>query len=155
VSVHTYVWNRYLAGKRWSLKQSPKVLHRLLRTLDTTLHSNTQVCLHTYIHTHTYNWGGSGGALNIVNLNTYISESSTPDTDCFEILTQRCIRIRACLYIGMGTISGWEAVEPQTISETSSPIASTFRHNVAFQYPSVCTHTYIYTHITGEEAVEP
>jgi hypothetical protein len=32
----------------------------------------------TYIHTHTYNCGGSGGALNIVNLNTYISESSSP-----------------------------------------------------------------------------
>jgi hypothetical protein len=31
----------------------------------------------TYIHTHTYNCGGSGGALNIVTLNTYISDSSS------------------------------------------------------------------------------
>jgi hypothetical protein len=46
-----YVWNRYLAGKRWSLKQSPKVSHRLLRNLNTTLHSNMQVF---YIHISTH-----------------------------------------------------------------------------------------------------
>jgi hypothetical protein len=49
----------------------------------------------------------------------------------------------------MESISGWEAVEPQTISETSSPIASTFGHNVAFQDPSVCTYIYIHTYNWG------
>jgi hypothetical protein len=57
---------------RWSLKQYPKVMHRLLSNFATTLHSITRV------FSRTYNWGGSGGALNIVILNTYISESSSP-----------------------------------------------------------------------------
>jgi hypothetical protein len=74
------------------------------------------------------------------------------DTDCFEILTQRCTRIRACLYIGVESISGWEAVEPQTISETFSPIASTFGQKVAFQDPSVCTYIYINTYNWGESS---
>jgi hypothetical protein len=55
--------------------------------------------------------------------------------------------------MGKKSISGWEAVEPETISESSSPIASNFGNNVAFQYESV--FTYIHTHTTGEEAVEP
>jgi hypothetical protein len=59
--------------------------------------------------------------------------------------------------MGTESISGWEAVEPETISESSPPIASNFGHNIAFQYASVFTyiHTYIHTHTTGEEAVEP
>jgi hypothetical protein len=49
----------------------------------------------------------------------------------------------------MESISGREAVEPQTISETSTPIASTFGHNVALQDPSVCTYIYINTYNWG------
>jgi hypothetical protein len=45
----------------------------------------------------------------------------------------------------MESISGREAVEPETISKSSSPIASKFGHNVSFQYASV--FTYIHTHI--------
>jgi hypothetical protein len=71
------------------------------------------------------------------------------DTDSFTFLTQHCIRIQACLYIGMQSISGWEAVEPQTISDTSSPIASIFGHNVTFQDPSGSTYIYIRTYNWG------
>jgi hypothetical protein len=54
----------------------------------------------------------------------------------------------------MESISHWEAVQPQTISDTSSPIASTFGHHVAFQNSSVCTYIHIYAHTNGEEAVD-
>jgi hypothetical protein len=43
----------------------------------------------------------------------------------------------------MEWICCWEAVEPQTISKISSHIPSTFRHNVAFQHPTVCTYIHI------------
>jgi hypothetical protein len=49
---------------------------------------------------------------------------------CVERLAHRCIPIRACLHTRVESISGWEAVEPPTISETSSPIASTNRDEV-------------------------
>jgi hypothetical protein len=64
------------------------------------------------------------------------------DTDCFEILTQRCIRIRACLYMGMESISGWEAVEPQSqkLLYRLLPHLDTLRSNT-----QVCVHTHIYT----------
>jgi hypothetical protein len=92
------------------------------------LHFGQNVAFHytsmfTYTHTHTYDCGGSGGAINIVGSNTCISESS--DTHRFEILTQR-ILIRASVHVRVKSISGWEAVEPQTISETSSPIGFKF-----------------------------
>jgi hypothetical protein len=38
------------------------------------------------------------------------------------------------IYIYMTSISGEEAVEPATISESNSPIAFKFWHNVAFKY---------------------
>jgi hypothetical protein len=77
--VSIYIGQSHLARKWWSLILSPTVLHQLLCTLDKTLHSTTQVCSHTHTqHTHTYNCGGSGGAINIVGSNTCISESSTP-----------------------------------------------------------------------------
>jgi hypothetical protein len=37
----------------------------------------------------------------------------------------------------MQSISGEEAVEPETISESSSPIALKFCHNLAFEYSRV------------------
>jgi hypothetical protein len=43
VFIYIYIGHLYLARKRWSLKQSPKVLHRLLSNFDTTLNSNTRV----------------------------------------------------------------------------------------------------------------
>jgi pentapeptide MXKDX repeat protein len=48
-----FVRNRYLAGKRWSLKQSGKLLHRVVSNFDTPLHSNTRVFLYT-------GWDGTG-----------------------------------------------------------------------------------------------
>jgi hypothetical protein len=53
----------------------------------------------------------------------------------------------------MTSISGEEAVEPETISQSSSPIAFKFSHNVAFKCARV--FRYIGTSISGEEAVEP
>jgi hypothetical protein len=44
-------------------------------------------------------------------------------------------------------------VEPETIFESSSPIAFKFLHNVEFKYAHV--FRYIGTSISGEEAVEP
>jgi hypothetical protein len=44
-------------------------------------------------------------------------------------------------------------VEPETISESSSPIAFKFLHNVAFKYARFSR--YIGTSISGEEAGEP
>jgi hypothetical protein len=49
---------------------------------------------------------------------------------CVERLAHPCIPIRACLHTRRDLISDWEAVEPPTISETSSPIASTNRDEV-------------------------
>jgi hypothetical protein len=72
--VSIYIGHSHLVRKRWSLIHSPTVLHGLLCSLDKTLHSTKQVCSHT----HTYNCGGSGGAINIVGSNTHISESSAP-----------------------------------------------------------------------------
>jgi hypothetical protein len=56
-------------------------------------------------------------------------------THRFEILTQRCIPIRASVHVK--SICGWKAVEPQTLSETSSPIGFKFWHTVAFEYARV------------------
>jgi hypothetical protein len=44
-------------------------------------------------------------------------------------------------------------VEPETISEGSSPIAFKFRHSLEFKYAHI--FKYIRTSISGEEAVEP
>jgi hypothetical protein len=44
-------------------------------------------------------------------------------------------------------------VEPETISESSSPIPFKFWHNDEFKY--ACAFTYIGTSISGYEAVEP
>jgi hypothetical protein len=65
--------------------------------------------------------------------------------DCFQIWTQRCIRIHACFYLYRTQPSGEEVVEPDTLSDSSSPIALHFGQNVAFHYTSVFTYTH--THI--------
>jgi hypothetical protein len=52
VKIYIYIWHLYLARKRWSLKQSPKLIHRLFSNFATTLPSRTRLYLHTYIHAH-------------------------------------------------------------------------------------------------------
>jgi hypothetical protein len=90
VYIYEYIRHLYLARKGWSLKQSPKVLHRMLWNFDTMLHSNTRVFIYIYIYIYDiYIWRGSGGAYN--SLWKFF-------TDCFQILTQRRIRIHAFLY---------------------------------------------------------
>jgi hypothetical protein len=91
-------------------------------------------CVH--IHTHTYiqlrgkRWSHKHRWFKHVHLWKF-------DTHRFEILTQHCILIRASVHVRAKSISGWEAVEPQTISETSSPIGFKFWHTVAFEYVRV------------------
>jgi hypothetical protein len=53
----------------------------------------------------------------------------------------------------MTSVSGEEAVEPETISESSSPIAFNFTHNLEFKYARI--FRYIRTSTSGEGAVEP
>jgi hypothetical protein len=65
----------------------------------------------------------------------------------------RVVYIYIYIYIYRTSISGEEAVEPETISESSSPIAFKFLHNVEFKYARV--FRYIGTSVSGEEAVEP
>jgi hypothetical protein len=170
------------------MNATPKVLHRLLSNLDTTLHSNPRVFLPIYdiairresggawytlrqfftdcfalwtkrciplrkcvnIHTHTHTtagkrWSHKHRCFKHVHLRQF-------DTHRFEILTQRCILIRASVHVGVKSISGWEAVEPQTISETSSPIGFKFWHTVAFEYARVFIYG-IGCHATGRDAM--
>jgi hypothetical protein len=94
---------------------------------------------HTHTHTHTHiqlrgkRWSHKHRWFKHVHLRKF-------DTNRFKILTQRCILIRTSVHVRVKSISGWEAVEPQTISETSSPIGFKFWHAVAFESARVCIY---------------
>jgi hypothetical protein len=92
------------------------------------LHFGQNVAFHyegvfTYTHTHIQlrgkRWSHKHRWFKHVHLRQF-------DTHRFEILIQRCTLIRASVHVRVKSISGWEAVEPQTISETSSPIGFKF-----------------------------
>jgi hypothetical protein len=125
------IYDSHLARKRWILIHSPTVLHRLLCTLDKTLHSTTQVCSHAHTHTHIQlrgkRWSYKHRWLKHVHLRKF-------GTHRFEILTQRCIPIRASVHICVKSICGWEAVEPQSrkilhrlVSNFDTPLHSNTR----------------------------
>jgi hypothetical protein len=101
--------------------------------------------------------GRRGACHNLRNFLTdcfqTLSQLRTFFTDCSRTLTRPSLPTGPCFRIYTTSVSGEEAVEPETISETSSPVAFKFRHNLAFKYARI--FRYIRTFITGEEAVEP
>jgi hypothetical protein len=61
-----------------------------------------------------------------------LSQLRTFFTDCSRNLTRPSLPTGPCFRTYTTSVSGEEAVEPKTISESSSPIAFNFRHNLEF-----------------------